>query len=884
MSLEPSSRLGSYEILGKLGEGGMGVVYRARDLKLQRDVAIKILPAGVSSDPDRRARFENEARAIAALSHANVLAVHEFGAHEGRLFVVMELLDGQSLRDLLAPGPLPVRKAIDIAIQMARGLSAAHQKNLIHRDLKPENVFVLPDGQVKILDFGLARHAQRPATTDAAETVAVTDPGTVLGTVGYMAPEQVRGGTIDARADLFALGAVMFEMLAGRRAFQRDTNAETLTAILREEPPDLTAARAEIPPALDRIVQHALEKEPQARFQSASDIVFALTSLSGSSASVSGAVPAAGAVTPARSERSLMAVAGWLTALTLGAAVVWLAIGRGGSVSPEQWTQFAQLTDAAGEEKDAVISPDGSSFAFISAERGSWDIYVQRVGGRNPQLVAGDPARQERWPRFSPDGRQIAFSEMDADGGIFIVGATGESERRLTDVGGNPAWSPDGKQIVFATETVELPHSRSSQSRLFVVDVAGGTPKKIVDGDAVQPRWSPSGARIAAWAVVGGQRDLITVAADGSDRVAVTNDAALDWAPEWTPDGRWIYFSSDRGGSMGLWRIGMDERTGRPSGPPEAVSAGVEAAMALPSFSADGRVLLFRSQLQSVNPAAIPFDPAAERAGTPRVLTTRTGILVPGSISPDGQWMVLNNLGERQEDLFVIRTDGRDLRRLTDDLARDRGPRWTPDGTAIVFYSNRGGSYAAWSIRPDGSGMTKLVEDPKRGFIYPAMSPADGRVSATSDSQTLEAYLLTPPFPATGDRIQLLPNAGTAAGYINPSLWSPDGKWLSGAWVSQSGEPAGTAVYDLANRRAQKLTDDRGIWSAPFLPDSRRLMYITTMSELVVVDVATGKRRVIPVTLPLPAGRESFAIAPDGRTIYYGAQRIESNVWKVERQ
>jgi Tol biopolymer transport system component len=316
------------------------------------------------------------------------------------------------------------------------------------------------------------------------------------------------------------------------------------------------------------------------------------------------------------------------------------------------------------------------------------------------------------------------------------------------------------------------------------------------------------------------------------------------------------------------------------------VTAGVEAAMGLPTFSSDGRVLLFRSQMESANPAAIPFDPVTERAGTPRILIDRTGILLPASVSPDGQWLALTNLGERQEDLFVMRPDGRDLRRLTDDLARDRGPRWTPDGTALVFYSNRGGQYAAWSIRPDGSGLTKLVDDPKRGFIYPAMSPVDGRVSALPDNRSSEAFFLVPPFPASGDRIKIVANTAVDGGSVFGSLWSPDGKWLSGSWVPPgSGEPAGVAAYDVTAGRPVKLATDRGIWTAPFLPDSRRIVYFTsTTSELVVVDVPAGRRRVLSVTLPLPAGRESFAVAPDGRTIYYGAQRIESNVWKAERQ
>ncbi|MCL6646463.1 MAG: serine/threonine protein kinase, partial [Dehalococcoidia bacterium] len=278
MSLDPGTRLGSYEVIAPLGSGGMGEVYRARDLKLGREVAIKVLPVIVAFSAERRARFEREARAIASLSHPNVLTIFDFGTHEGRTYAVMELLEGETLRERLRDGPLPLRKAIDYGVQMAEGLAAAHEKGIVHRDLKPENVIVTLDGRVKILDFGLARmsSADEPGAADVDTQVHRTDPGTVLGTAAYMAPEQVRGEPADHRADIFSLGCLLYEMLAGVRAFARDTPVETMSAILKAEPPPLDRTDAPVRPALERIVRRCLEKQPSERFQSARDLAFQL--------------------------------------------------------------------------------------------------------------------------------------------------------------------------------------------------------------------------------------------------------------------------------------------------------------------------------------------------------------------------------------------------------------------------------------------------------------------------------------------------------------------------------------------------------------------------------------------------------------------------------
>ena len=308
--MKPGDTIGSYQVLAKLGEGGMGEVYKARDTRLDRDVAIKVLPELVAHDADRLSRFEREAKAVAALSHPNILAVHDTGTDGGRAYVVMELLDGETLRERLAAGPLPLRKAVDAAVQMARGLAAAHEKGLVHRDLKPDNVFLTHDGQVKILDFGLAKAAARMGSGVTETAVALTNPGSVMGTVGYMAPEQVRGTPVDARADLFALGAVLYEMLTGRRAFQRDTAAETMTAVLREDPPEWSGTQAAVSPALDRIVRHCLEKDPGERFQAARDVAFALEALVGAGPSASGgASPPALAAAAGRRRRGRVVIA-----------------------------------------------------------------------------------------------------------------------------------------------------------------------------------------------------------------------------------------------------------------------------------------------------------------------------------------------------------------------------------------------------------------------------------------------------------------------------------------------------------------------------------------------------------------------------------------------
>jgi len=905
MPLAAGTGLGSYEIIAPLGSGGMGSVYRARDARLDRDVAIKVLSDALTRDEAAMARFEREAVSVARLSHPNILSIFEF-AHapaEGPgqapiAFVVMELVDGDTLRARLDQGPIPARKAAVYALQIARGLGAAHARGIVHRDLKPENVMITRDDHVKILDFGLAKRQGREGRegregsegagregegSEGATQLANTTPGTVLGTFGYMAPEQVRGLNVDHRADMFAFGAVLYEMLSGQRAFKGETPADSMTAILTREPPDLDLAKLAIPPGLDRIVRRCLEKTADLRFESANDLAFALETLTTTSGATSGstagvaALPAPQSAVPERARASLLPwlVAGVAAVAAVAAVAGWWPRGSAPSTTAT-FDTFTRITELAGEETAPSLSPDGTTVAYAVRVNDSWDIYTQRVGGRNATPILDDPQRNEGGPAFSPDGSSIAFHESDTDGGIFIAGATGESVRRVTDVGFHPAWSPDGSRVAFTTEEIIDPAGRQGDSLLHVVDAAGGAPKKIVEGDAAQPSWSPSGARIVYWSNTNGQRDLFTIGANGGERVALTSDSAIDWSPVWSPDGRDVYFSSDRGGAMNLWRIPVDAATGKAAGPAVPVTMGAQATAGLPSFSKDGRRLAFRSRIGSINPFEIPFDPVTLKAGTPRLLDSRTNIRIPSDVSPDGSLVAYFSIGERQEDLFVGSPDGR-MRRVIDDAPRDRAPFFTSDGKSLLFYSNRSGDWQPWMIGLDGSGLRQVGKAPQ-GAVYPILSPR-GDLMVYSGSGMRGAFLMALP----GGEISPLA-AAVGNDVLTPTSWSQDGARIAGMLTSPSGGPTGVAVYDVAAKKATKVSDDP-TYAALWLADSRRVVYFTNGGwQLVVADTVTKARTVIQLRLPAPSNLDLFAISRDSRHIYYGGSRAEADVWILERK
>ena len=876
MPLSAGTRLGPYEILSPIGAGGMGEVYRARDTRLQRDVAIKVLPERVADSAKALARFEREARVVAALSHPNILAIHDVGQEGATAYAVMELLEGATLRDELRGGPLPPRQATAYAAQSAEGLAAAHDKGVVHRDLKPENLFISRDGRLKILDFGLAREASDAGAprseTESPTLVRETDPGSVVGTVGYMSPEQVRGDVVDHRSDIFSLGCVLQEMLTGRRAFERATAAETMTAILREDPASLAETGRALAPALERIVSHCLEKKPEQRFQSARDLAFDLASVSGTSATAS---PSAAPPTLGRAGSWIAAALAAVLLSGLGYRAGRATAGREAGVQPS--LHFTQITDLPGAESSPSLSRDGKTLAFVGRVTGHGDVYVQRVGGHNPINLTADCPKDDTGPAFSPDGERIAFHSDCEGGGLFVMGATGESRRRVADFGYDPTWSPDGRSIAVASEPTLNPLSRNAESALSIIDLASGGKRLLLDQDAMQPAWSPDGRRIAFWNLRGGpggtgRRDIWTVAASGGPAVEVTNDEDVDWSPVWSPDSRYLYFSSGRGGTLNLWRLRIDTATGRPAGAPEPVTTPARSSGSL-SLSGDGSRLAFEAREERSALYRADFDPASGRAGAPTLVLGGSRAIFSLGLSPDGQWIAWASAGLR-ENLFVVRMDGTGYRQLTDDNFRNRGPSWSSDGSQISFYSNRSGRYEIWSVHADGSNLVQLTNTNAGSRWFPEWAPDGSRISIAGIPTS---RLIDPAKPAGQQEVLALPALPDGSTFQAVS-WSADSARLAGMGMRPDGTSAGIFLYDIASSAYQRVAT--GGRTPNMLADGRHLVYDDD-GTLRFLDTASGRSvEVLSVGPPsMTVNQRQFRITRDNRHIVFLRNEAQADIW-----
>jgi eukaryotic-like serine/threonine-protein kinase len=870
--LTAGTRVGPYEIVSRIGAGGMSEVYRAHDPRIRRDVAIKVLPPTLAKFADRMHRFEQEARAAGALNHPNLLTIFDTGKQDGRPYIVTELLEGDTLRSLLRDNGtavrLPVRKAIDYGIQIANGLAAAHDRGIVHRDLKPENLFVTRDGRVKILDFGVAKLRTNEGDTGLSDEQTMeqdTSPGTVIGTVGYMSPEQVRGQSVDPRSDIFSLGTLLYEMLAGEHPFRGDSPADTMSAILREDPRELTGSNPNVSPGLDRVVRHCMEKSPEQRFQSARDLAFHLDMLS----SASGTAQTIETSLLESWNRPLVGILGALALLAAGLLAGWLLRGRTAAKAPQM--RFSQVTYEEGLEMQPALAPEGESFVFTRTSGGATDIFLQRVGGRNAINLTPRCSQADSQPAVSRDGSLIAYRSECEGGGIFVMGATGESARRLTPSCFNPSWSPDAKQIVCGTESISFtPTSRGQLSELWTVNASTGERKLLLPSDGVQPNWSPNGHRIAYWGIVGesAQRDLFTIDPSAEKPVEtvvrVTDDVAVDWNPVWSHDGKYLYFGSDRNGSMNLWRVRMDEQSGKPISAPEPVTTPARFG-AHYSPSRDGARMLYASFDQEETLRTAGFDPVSGTiAANPRSVLAGSFLVFSSQVSPDGRFVAVTNRGV-QEDVFVIEVATGEIRQLTNDAARDRGAVWSPDGQKIYFYSQRDENrYEIWSINASGSGLQRVTRTKGRSAWYPSLSPDGRKLSFYNDEHS---YILDLDRPAAEP--QPVPSAlqGSAS---ELSSWSPDGTMLAG---HLRGRP-GIVVYSLQDREHRPITSSgaRPIWIAP-----REILY-SDAGRLRIVNIDTKAIR--EVITPFPVS--NMSLSGDARTLVFSDRKVESDVWMAE--
>jgi eukaryotic-like serine/threonine-protein kinase len=855
--------VGPYRLREQLGGGGMGIIYKAEDTRLGRTVALKFLPPELTRDPVAKARFSQEARAASALDHPNICTIYDVGeTADAALFLSMPCYEGETLRDRLEKGVLPLDQAADIARQVALGLAKAHRQGIVHRDIKPGNLMITSDGVVKILDFGIAK------LTGAA---GITRTGVAVGTPAYMAPEQIRGDEVDHRADLWSLGVVLYEMLAGRRPFPDENDVLAFHAVLFQDPSPLKTHRPDVPPELEHLVAGLLQKNPAERTPTAEAVLEELLPLTGTTG-----------LATMRSMRSLpVKVAprrrAWRTvgALAVIAVVALLAVllWRSGRSDPDAMPSFnsTRLTEQGGVERFPSLSPVGDLFVYASQADGDWDVYMQRPGGDPINLTAGAPG-DDTQPAYSPDGSQIVFRSDREGGGLFLMGATGESVRRLTDFGYNPVWSPDGKEILCATDQVEDPRARAGRSQIWRIDVVTEERRLAVPEDAAQPSWSPRGKRIAYWGIESGtsRRVLWTVAAGGGPPAPVIQDGSLNWNPVWSPDGRFLYFASNRSGSMDLWRVPIDEESGEVRGEP--IPLRVPAPWAGPmAISKDGRRIIYATLDEKTNLARAAVDPAGPRVfGELVPITQGSRFVASARAAPDGRWIAFRTSAP-QEDLFIVQPDGSGLRQLTDDAARDRGPVWLPDGR-ILFFSDRSGRYEAWAIRPDGSGLEQLTATRGEPIYSPLAAPGGRRLVCGIGFTGLGLIDLTRPL----DKRVPVPLPRFEGGSFFPSSWSPDGSRLAGT------DAKGQIVLFSFPDGPYEVLPAFG-YEPIWMRDGRRLLFRQDGRGIGVLELGTGQTREI-LAPPAASSFGVFDLAPDERTLFLAHQTREGDLWMLTMQ
>lgn len=873
MTIAPGTQLGPYEILARLGAGGMGEVWRARDTRLNREVAIKVLPVSFANDAERLHRFEQEARATSALNHPNILTVYDIGTQEGSPYIVAELLEGEELRAQLNVGAFTPGKAIEYATQIASGLAAAHAKAIVHRDLKPENIFITTEGRVKILDFGLAKlraPSSAPGSGSDVETQkGLTDPGVVMGTAGYMSPEQIRGENADHRADIFSFGVMLYEMMTGRRPFSRETTAETLTAILREEPEEITEVSRKTPPQLERIVRRCLEKKPDRRFQTASDLGFALEAMSSRSGSQS--EPAL-SVLPVIAERRLFGdsrlawlVAALLLLATLG--LTWAYFARR-PATDARVMRFSILPPEKASFENIAVSPDGKWLAFTAATGGKVQLWVRGIESLDGRALPGTAGA--RFPFWSPNSDSIGFF---ADGRLKKIEASSGLAQTLCEVpsGLGGTWSGDGV-ILFARIGVGL-------SR---ISATGGEVAEVTTADRTRQEnyhWAPAflpDGRHFLYSIRSGNKETRGVylgSLEGAVKQRLLGDITSARYVAATADSHlaggdgWLLFGRDGA----LMAQPFDARRLKFSGEPFRISEQIGsdliyAGCFIFSASANG-VLVFDPSVNRQRRRYLWMD----RGGQTGSLDVVGSSNQPG-LSPDEKHFLADRTDPQTGtfDLWLCDVgDGRSTR-FTFDPASDLAPVWSPDGKRIVWASARAGNLNLYQKAASGAGQDTLLLESEYNKV-PSDWSRDGRfiLYYETDPKTKNDVWVLPvaesvagPGGASSGESKPFPFLRTEADEFGATI-SPNGRWM--AYVSDESGRYEVYVQSFPVGGGKRQVSTGGGTAPRWRRDGQELFYYASDGKLVAAPVQSEETFSASAASPLfefRAGNANSASAP----------------------
>jgi len=875
MSPEPGQTLLHYSIVEKIGEGGMGVVWKARDTSLDRVVAIKVLPGTFAADSDRLARFTREARLLASLNHPNIAAVYGLHDAEGVRFLAMEYVEGRNLGARLARGRMPLDEAVRVARQVAEGLEAAHENGVIHRDLKPANVQLAADGRAKVLDFGLAKSIDPAAANDPS--VTDTRAGMILGTATYMSPEQARGHPVDKRSDIWSFGCLLYEMLTGNRAFAGDSVSDTLSAVLTKEP-QLERLPRDVSPGVRALLERCLTKDRNARLRDIGEARIALDRIERGEETADAASPG---LATGRSRGMLPWIL--LAAASVAAFAAGYVLRQGGQAEPgiNADVRMRKLTYGPGLEQEPALSPDGNYLAYTTDEAGNLDIVVSPHDGGDPKRVVSHPA-DDAQPAWSPDGTRLAFvsaRERDGklnvisglgqlslfahgdDGDIFLIPALGGRAVKLVDDGCHPAWSPDGSRVVFQS-------TRSGQWALWTIDATGGVPELLIEEaePLFEPAWSPDGRSIA---YVNLDQGLSVVPVAGGEPLRVTGPGSLYSGPAWSADGRSIFVSSDRAsppGVMNLWRIPFPAGGGARAA---RVTLGEGNDIDAAVWSRGDRVVFSAARF---SPDVWVLDVAS---GALSQVTRETSEETYPHISPDGTTLAMESdrTGVSRAIWTMPLPDGRPSRlSLTDAEAYD--PRWSPDGKRVAYVRREESS---WSLvmHSIGGVTAEAVRTSRPGVLGAPDWSRDGKWLAYHDAvpggSTLASFV-----HEIGGEARHLVDDGTFP------TWSPD----DGRIAFQRGDGVERQIWTIpvAGGEARRLTSavhehSHPQWS-PIDPDL--ILLVVDHENLATVSVSTGE------VTPLTTFDESTvrvdypSWSSDGSKIYFSLVRRVGDIYMLE--